>query len=458
MNTCSDVSLVDTRRGFLQRTSAGFGWLAFAALEAERARAELPKTYANPLAPKPQHFPAKAKRVIFLYMQGGPSQVDTFDWKPALMKERGGQKGALLGSVFPFQPRGKSGLMISDAFPELARHADELCLLNGCQTRTPSHAQATVALHTGNDRFVRPSLGAWVVYGLGSEAQNLPGFITIDPPHDQGGAMNYGSAFLPATFQGTRIGTGQSALPNLRPALSAADQRKQVDLVQQLNRRLLARHDPDNPELEGVIQSMELACQMQTSVPEVMDLSGESDAIREMYGIGRGETDRFGTQCLMARRLVEKGVRFVQVTHPGWDHHNNLRQGIEGRAGAIDLPMAGLLTDLKQRDMLKDTLILWGGEFGRGSYDDKADGNGRGHQATGYTMWMAGGGVKRGLRYGATDETGQHAVEGKLDTHDLHATLLHLLGLDHERLSYRFAGRDFRLTDVSGEVAKAIIA
>lgn len=457
MRTCSDISVASTRRGFLRHTSAGFGWLAFSAMKASRLRAETAKSYVNPLAPKPTHFPAKAKRVIFLYMQGGPSQMETFDWKPEMVGRSGGAH-KLLGPVLKFSPQGQSGLMISEAFPELSQHADELCLLNGCQTRTPSHSQATVALHTGNDMFVRPSMGAWCVYGLGSEAEDLPGYITIDPPHDQGGAMNYGSAFLPATYQGMRLGNGREAVPNLTPALPEKDQRLQVDFAQRLNRRLMERHDPSNPELEGVIQSMQLACKMQTSVPGVLDLSGESDSVMERYGINQNATSRFGTQCLTARRLAERGVRFIQISHGGWDHHNNLSQGILGRGESIDKPVAGLLSDLKERDMLKDTLVLWGGEFGRGAYDDKGDGNGRGHQAKGFTMFMAGGGVKGGYRHGATDETGSEAVEGKMGTHDLHATILHLLGLDHELLTYKYAGRDFRLTDVAGEVAKDILA
>lgn len=461
LRTCSNTVLAHTRRAFLQQTSAGFGWLALAAMAGQKTygqqAGEQATRYVSPLAPKTPHFPAKAKRVIFLYMQGGPSHMETFDWKPEMVGKEGGNH-ALLGPVLKFHPSGQSGLMISEAFPELAKHADELCLLNGCQTRTPSHSQATVALHTGNDMFVRPSMGSWTVYGLGTEAQDLPGYITIDPPHDQGGAMNYGSAFLPATFQGTRIRTGQQALPNLDPHLSMSAQRRQVDFVQKLNRRLLQQHDPANPELEGVIQSMELACQMQTSVPGVLDLDKEPESMRSLYGLGNNETSRFGTQCLMARRLAEKGVRFIQITHGGWDHHNNLRSGTLGRAASIDQPIAGLLTDLKQRDMLKDTMVLWGGEFGRGAYDDKGNGDGRGHNAKGFSMWMAGGGVKGGMRHGATNETGAEAVSGIMGTHDLHATMLHLLGLDHEILTYKYAGRDFRLTDVSGRVAMEVVA
>ncbi len=452
MNTCSNTLCTLDRRGFLQRTSAGFGWLAFAALNARLAQA------AGPLAPKAPHFTPKAKRVIFLFMQGGPSHLDTFDWKPELARVGKGGPHKPLGAVIPFQPRGKSGLMISDVFPMLSEHADELCLLNGMQTNTNSHVQATVALHTGSENFVRPSMGAWITYGLGTLAEDLPGFVTIDPMHDQGGAMNYGSAFLPAAYQGSRLNASGAGVPNVaNRTLLAGDQRKQLDFIQRLNRGLLAKQ-PGQPEIEGVIESFELAHRMQTSIPGVIDASDEPTSIQELYGIGDRASDRFGSQCLLARRLAEKGVRFIQLTHNGWDHHNNLRQGLTERAGGIDRPIAGLLTDLKQRGMLNDTLVIWGGEFGRSPGDDKGDGNGRGHHGRGYTMWMAGGGVKGGLRYGATDEMGDEAVEGKMHTHDLHATILHLLGLDHEALTYNYAGRDFRLTNVAGKVAKAIIA
>jgi Protein of unknown function (DUF1501) len=276
--------------------------------------------------------------------------------------------------------------------------------------------------------------------------------------HDQGGAMNYGSAFLPAAYQGTRLSGSGSGIPNIaNQTLLPGDQRRQLDFIQRLNRGLLAKQ-PGQPEIEGAIESLELAHRMQTSVPGVLDISGEPESVQRLYGIGGGVTDRFGSQCLLARRLAEKGVRFIQITHNGWDHHNNLRSGLSGRGTEIDRPIAGLLTDLKQRGMLDETLILWGGEFGRSPTDDKGDGNGRGHHNHGYTMWMAGGGVKGGFAHGATDELGDQAVEGKMDTHDLHATLLHLLGLDHEKLTYFYAGRDFRLTNVSGKVAQEIVA
>ena len=437
------------RRRFLQRTSAGFGWLALSALAAGKA--------ASPLAPREPHFKPRARRVIFLFMQGGPSHLDTFDWKPELARVGKGGPHKLLGAVTEFRAAGRSGLMIAEVFPELARHADKLCLLNGMQTRTNSHVQATIALHTGSETFVRPSFGAWITYGLGSLAEDMPGFVTIDPPHDQGGALNYGSAFLPATFQGTRLSGAGAGLPDLVPGLGAADQRSQIDLVQRMNRRLQAG-DPANPEIEGLIQSYELAFQMQTSIPDVLALESEPEPVRDLYGLDQGVTAQFGRQCLLARRLAEKGVRFIQITHPGWDHHNNLRQSLAGRATAIDRPIAGLLTDLQQRGLLDDTLLVWGGEFGRSPYDDKGDGNGRGHHGRGYTMWLAGGGTRGGYQHGATDELGNEAVSGKMDIQDFHATILHLLGLDHEALTFRYSGRDFRLTNVSGKVARDILA
>lgn len=451
-------SLKLNRRHVLQSTSAGFGWLAFHALHQQWANAAAPPKTINPLAPKPAHFAAKAKRVIFMFMQGGPSHLDTFDWKPELAKaqEQGVQK--YMGSVFKFAPRGQSGLMISDAFPELAKHADHLCLLNGMKTATNAHQMATVALHIGSETFVRPSMGAWIVYGLGTEAEDLPGFVTINPAADNGGAMNYGSAFLPATFQGTRLTTSGGGVADLvNNRLGDADQRRQIEFIQKANRRLLGQ-DPGNPEIEGVIQSYELAYKMQTSVPATLDLDAEPSHIRELYGLDNANTERFGTQCLMARRLAEKGVRFIQLTSPGWDHHNGLRDNLARQCTSIDKPIAGLIADLKQRNMLDETLIVWGGEFGRGSGYDNEVYNGRGHNGGGYTMWMAGGGVKGGYVHGSTNEMGDTAATGIMGTHDLHATILHLLGIHHERLTYRYAGRNFRLTDVAGEVAKDILA
>ncbi|MBL9155617.1 MAG: DUF1501 domain-containing protein [Verrucomicrobiales bacterium] len=451
----------------LQHTAAGFGWLAFAALNAGTARAATGGgAYQSPLQPKAPHFPAKAKRVIFLFMQGGPSHLDTFDWKPDLMANggktasgdaAGGRGGKLLAPQFAFAPQGESGLPISELFPELSRHADDLCLLNGMHTSNAAHPQATIALHTGSINFVRPSMGSWITYGLGSANQDLPGFITINPVGG-GGAQNYGSSFLPASYQGTRVDLGEGGIPDIRNRhLAEGRQRAQIDLIQEMNRDLLGKH-PGNPELDGVIQSFELAYRMQTSVPAVLDLEAEEPATRERYGLDNEETREFGTQCLMARRLAESGVRFIQVSKGGWDQHNNLKSALTRNCAGIDRPIAALLQDLKDRDLLRDTLVLWGGEFGRSPQDQANGGDGRRHNNRGYSMWMAGGGVKGGLRHGATDELGGTAVAGKIGTHDLHATILHLLGLDHTRLTYRYAGRDFRLTDVYGEVAKEIVA
>lgn len=349
-----------SRRAFLQQTACGFGWLALTSLAADAARAET-RTTRGPLAPKPPHFPMKAKRAIFLFMEGGPSQLDTFDWKPKLT----GAGGRFLAPAFPFKPRGQSGLWISEAFPQLAQHADELCLLNGMTTNNAGHQQAVLAMHTGSENFVRPSLGAWVVYGLGTSAEDLPGFVTINPISHLGGAQNYGSAFLSAMFQGTRLGTGQRGVPHIvNRHLSDEDQRRQLDFVQRINRRALAQ-DPNQPELEGLIQSYELAYQMQTSVPETLDLSREPARIRELYGLDDSATQSFGSQCLMARRLLEKGVRFIQLTSTGWDHHNNIRESLGARAASVDRPIAGLLADLKSKGMLDETLVIWGGEFGR---------------------------------------------------------------------------------------------
>jgi len=451
-----------TRRQTLQTLSSGFGYLAFSALSTMAA-----EKAAGPLAPRQPHFTPRAKRVIFLAMQGGPSHVDTFDHKPLLTRDNGrpsprGNAG-LLGSPFEFKPHGESGLMISSLFPNLAGHADELCLVNSMNTDLPNHPQATTQMHTGNFQFVRPSLGAWTLYGLGTENDSLPGFITLAPPN---GAQNYGSAFLPAVYQGTPVGrearnrfargADQSPLSNLDNAkLGPELQRAQLDFVNGLNRAKLAQ-DRHHPEVEGVIESFELAFRMQDEVPRVLDLAGEPESVKRLYGIDEQATGAFARQCLSARRLAEAGVRFIQVNHGNWDHHRNLKDGLEQNCAEIDKPIAGLLADLKQRDMLKDTLVVWAGEFGRTPHGQ--GGNGRDHNNKGYSIWMAGGGVKGGIRYGSTDDHGYQAVEDKMHIHDWHATILHLLGLDHERLTYRYAGRDFRLTDVHGAVAKGILA
>jgi hypothetical protein len=457
-----------SRRQMLKTASCGFGYLAFAGLTAQEGRAAA----TNPLAPKEGHFPAKAKRIIFLCMSGGPSHLDTFDYKP-LLKAGGDPKG-LLASPFKFEQHGDSGLHISELFPHLGKHADDLCLVNSMHTNVPNHPQSFLMLHTGEFRFTRPSMGAWLLYGLGSENQNLPGFVTINPPNNLGGAQNYGSAFLPASYEGTHIGEqgaslASESIANLKPALSAEAQRRQLDLLGELNQDLVNRNQVD-PVVEGVISSFELGFRMQSALPAVLDLTKESAKTLEMYGVGKGiaagtatgkkanggTPDRFGRQCLMARRLIEAGVRFVEVGHGGWDTHGGLKNRLTTLCGEIDQPIGALLTDLKQRGLLKDTIVMWGGEFGRTPQGQGQDG--RNHNASGFSMWLAGAGIKGGQRVGATDETGKTAVETKVHHHDLHATLLHLFGIDHQKLTYRYGGRDYSLTDIHGRVVKEIFA
>ena len=453
-----------TRRDALRCISSGLGSIAFASMATEQARAAAAD---NPLAEKHPHFAPRAKHVIFLSMGGAPSHVDTFDHKPKLTADNGkpGRYGPkLLGSPWEFQQHGEGGLWISSLFPHLSKHADDLCLLRGMHCDQPNHSQAAMQTHTGSFQFVRPSMGAWTLYGLGTENADLPGFVVLGGGN---AAINFGSAFLPAIYQGTQIGGGggrgqrrgggsSEPFPNIKnPLLDDDAQRAQLALVQQLNRNKLSR-DQHQPQVEGVIQSFELAYRMQTSMPTLLDTAKETDATRALYGIGETATDDFGKQCLLARRMVESGVRFIELTHGGWDHHRDLRESMVNSCGQIDQPIAGLLADLKQRDLLKDTLVIWAGEFGRTPHAQGGDG--RDHNNKGYTTWMAGGGVKGGFSHGATDEHGYEAVEGKIHIHDWHATILHLLGLDHQRLTYRYAGRDFRLTDVKGNVVKDILA
>ena len=473
-------SFTSSRRNALKSCASGFGYLAFAGMAHEAAAKET-AARGGALVPQATHFPARAKRVIFLCMNGGPSHVDLFDYKPELNRqsgasssvgrERGGAR--LLGSPFQFAQHGESGHWISEVFPLLARQADELCVIRSMYTDLPNHAQAFTQLHTGSFQFVRPSVGAWTLYGLGSENANLPGFITINPPSDNGGARNYGSGFLPAICQGTKIGGNQ--IPGFYAALLGKDQepgpplknlensnmtreqqRAQLDLVRSLNLHKLKR-DSYHPEIEGAIESFELAFRMQGEVPEVLELNSEPESILSLYGIGSGlATDRFGRQCLMARRLAEAGVRFIEITAPvGWDHHFLLKEELTKSCAATDKPLAALLTDLRQRGLLEDTLVIWGGEFGRTPYAQS--GNGRDHNNKGFTLWMAGGGVRAGLAYGATDEFGYQAIESPVHIHDWHATVLHLMGLDHERLTFKYGGRDFRLTDVYGDVVTEIL-
>ncbi|MCX6855889.1 MAG: DUF1501 domain-containing protein [Verrucomicrobia bacterium] len=463
------MKMIHSRRDILTSMSSGVGWLAFAALAQARSG----------LAAREPHFAPRAKRVIFLTMRGGPSHVDLFDYKPELIARNGktaslgrDSSGAkLFGPVHPFAQFGESGQWMTTLYPKLAKHADELCIINSMHTDLPNHAQAFGQMHTGSFQFARPSIGAWTLYGLGTENENLPGFITLNPPADNGGAQNNGSAFLPAICQGTRIGGSQ--LPELYAALLKKDvapgppmknivsavprelQRAQLDLIRGLNERKMEREGVQ-PEIEGAIASFELAFRMQSEIPDVLDLRSEPDHILKLYGIGQGK-DQFARQCLLARRMAEAGVRFIEIASPGhWDHHNRLRELLSTNCAATDQPIAALLTDLKARGMLKDTLVVWAGEFGRTPYAQSGDG--RDHNHKGYSIWMAGGGVKGGLRYGATDEVGYKAELNPMHIHDWHATILHLLGLDHTKLTFNYGGRNFRLTNVNGEVAKGIFA
>ena len=474
MNTVMDFSNSQTRasrRQLLRSSACGFGALALSALLQEEAKASM---VSGPLSPRPSHFPARAKRVIFLFMHGGPSQVDTFDYKPQLTKDHGkplpfnkprvfsSQTGNLLKSPWEFRQYGQSGAWVSDLFPHVAQHVDDLCIINGMHGSNSRHGAALLELHTGSDTFVRPSMGAWITYGLGTENQNFPGFITICPTLTHGGATSWGSSFLPADYQGTAIGNAgiasdQAKIPFIENAdhLDLTLQRQELDFAQWLNRQQLERTGPDSA-LEARINSYELAYRLQTTAPELQNIDNETESMQQAYGLDRPETRNFGRQCLMARRFIEKGVRFVQCTHSyKWDQHGGLRADHARNAMEVDQPIAALLGDLKSRGLLDDTLILWGGEFGRTPVAQGDDG--RDHNPQGYTMWLAGGGVKPGIRYGMTDEYGYYAVEDKVHLHDLHATMLRLLGLDHLKLTYKFAGRDFRLTDVHGRVVDEIV-
>jgi len=466
-----------SRREWLARTGCGFGGLAFAGLTSTQAAS------ADPLAPKPTHHAAKAKRVIFLFMQGGVSHVDSYDHKPRLIKDDGkqyafddarviantGQRGTnqrVMKPLWKFAQHGKSGMWASELFPEVAKHVDELCFVKSMHTEGVAHGPATLFLHCGSTNFVRPSMGSWALYGLGTENQNLPGFVSIAPSAGNGGPRNYGNAFLPAVYQGTSLGragrpASESTINNLTSSLTQGDAKSRFDLLRELHSEQLKR-TPGDTELEAVANSYELAGRMQLNAPDVLDLSKETIETKKAYGIGDKTTDTFGQQCLMARRLSEQGVRYIQVTYgdssanPAWDQHSNMPKHGD-HAKAVDKPIAALLEDLKKRDLLKDTIVWWGGEFGRTPYA-QGNGTGRDHNPLGFTTWVAGGGFKAGFSHGATDEFGALAVEDKVHMHDLHATILHQLGLDHEKLTFNYAGRPFRLTDVHGRVVKEIIA
>ena len=485
----TEMPLESTRRDLLRRSGGGFGALALAALLQEAgpvpsASADAPiapatpatpatpgaRVSGNPLAPRAPHFAPRAKRVIFLFMPGGPSQVDTFDPKPRLTSDDGkpapktylGQQRTLLASPWKFARHGQSGIDVSELFPHTAKQVDDLCVIRSMVTDDPNHPGGCLLMNTGERVFPRPSLGAWVTYGLGSENENLPGFLAIGPGPLIEGARQYGASFLPAAHQGTFVSDVDHPLKNLaNPRLSSETQRRDLDALARFNELHRASRGDDS-RLAARISAFELAYRMQSEAPEAFDLTRETSATRRLYGLDEPATDVFGRQCLLARRLVERGVRFVQLYHTSggfqpWDQHSDLKGGHEKNALATDLPVAGLLADLKARGLLADTLVVWGGEFGRTpAREGTADG--RDHHPYGFTMWLAGGGVRGGLIHGATDDYGWDAIEGRVHVHDLHATILHLLGLDHERLTYRHAGRDYRLTDVSGQVVRGILA
>ena len=468
-HACHDFTAPLSRRDALRTAAGGFGAVALAGLTTELAAAE-----ADPFGVARPHHAARAKRVIFLFMHGGPSQVDTFDPKPRLARDDGKPlpfdaapnteaandgKATLLASPWRFTRHGASGLPVSSLLPETAKHADELCVLRGMHSRGQSHGQAVCMLHTGSDNLPRPSVGAWVSYGLGGENRDLPSFVSLAPPPGHGGPRNYGTAFLPAQHQATAIGRGgklgSGTIDFLEPVGPAPHTESRLELLAELNAAHAAR--TADPRVEGVIRAHELAFRMRGVAPRVLDLSDEPDHVHREYGTDLKETAEFGRQCLLARRLCEAGVRYVQVsTGYVWDQHGKLREGHEKNARATDRPTAALLTDLKRRGLLDDTLVIWGGEFGRTPVVQGKDG--RDHNPQGFTMWLAGGGVRGGTTHGETDEYGYYAVADRTHMHDLHATTLHLLGLDHERLTYRHAGRDFRLTDVAGRVVTEILA
>jgi hypothetical protein len=452
------IATLVSRRALLRSAGAGFGHLALAGMLGSIANAA-GSVAKDPLAPKRPPLPARAKRIIFLFMEGAMSNVDTFEHKPELDKRngrRGPGGGTITASRFKFAPYGGTGTWFSELMPHIATHADELCFLRGLYTDTPAHPQAVVQLHTGsaNAALTRPSWGSWVLYGLGTENQNLPGYITINPPIAFGGSANYGSAFLPAYYQGTAI-TDLGYVPNIKPATTKDLERRQIEMIQELNREAASRQGaPDG--VEGLIQAYEVGFRMQDTVPQLLDISKEPQHVLDAYGVKPGPEGSFARQCLMARRLTEAGVRFVEIRQPGWDHHSNLHQGLIDQTRRIDQPTSALLTDLSQRGLLDDTLVLFGSEFGRLPTAQGADG--RDHNITGYAMFMTGAGVKKGFSYGATDELGMAAVDGRMHINDLHATLLALMGIDHERLTYRYEGRDFRLTNVAGVVKHQVFA
>ncbi len=475
MHCCHFIDPPLSRRDMLRRCANGFGAVALAALLAEEGRGALGPDSA-PLHVR--HHPARARNVIFLYMDGGPSQVDTFDHKPLLEKYHGrdphtvfkveptqfNNVGRVMASPWKFQRRGQSGLWVSDLLPHLAECADELCFIRSMVSKFPEHTSANYFLHTGSGFQGRPSMGAWVSYGLGSENRDLPGFVVLNGGLiPVGGLDNFNSGFLPAAYQGSVFRHGNPPVANIdRREASDRQQRAKLDLMRRLDTEAQARTGAVDA-VESAIANYETAYRMQAAVPELMDIQGESAATRRMYGLDStyAPTRIYGAQCLIARRLVERGARFLELTCPQvggdrWDQHGGLKQGHENNARAVDQPVAALLRDLKARGLLDETLVIWAGEFGRTPFAQGGDG--RDHNQFGFTVWLAGGGVKNGFAYGETDEWGYKVVQNKVEIHDLHATMLHLLGIDHKRLTFRFGGRDMRLTDVHGELVKDILA
>jgi hypothetical protein len=459
-----------TRRQMLARVANGFGLLALGGLLAEEswgAEADAARAGLDPLAVRPPHHSAQAKHVIFLFMDGGPSQLDLFDPKPSLVRDNGKPlpfekpklsrttTENLFAPPFKFRKCGQSGIEVSELLPHLGECIDDVCVIRSLWADNINHPNACLQMVTGEQIFSRPSLGSWVLYGLGSENRSLPGFVSVCTGGQD--AALWGSSFLPAAYQGTRIADLKKPIANLRnPRLPAGRERRELDVLGRLN-EFHRRGREEDSRLEARIQSFELAFRMQLEAPDAFNVDAEPKEVRQLYGIDEEGTEAFGRQCLLARRLVERGVRFVQLMSPvNWDHHTGIRTALPANCAATDKPMAGLLRDLKARGLLQDTLVVWGGEFGRTPVAQKGDG--RDHHPFGFTMWLAGGGVKGGHVHGATDEFGWYSVEGKVHVHDLHATILHLLGLDHERLTYRYSGRDYRLTDVYGNVVKGILA
>ena len=455
-----------TRRQFLNRFGMGLGALGLASLLGPELLINTASADTlSPLAPRKPPFPAKATSVIHIFAQGAPSQVDTWDPKPALAQYAGkslpGMNGVAMASPFKFSKRGKSGIEVSEVFPKIGEHVDDMAIIRSMYTDIPAHEVATVMMNTGSLRLAKPCMGSWVVYGLGTENQNMPGFISLRPGGGlpPGGTQNWQSAFLPGVYQGTSVNTSEPTVEEMiqnikNPYISLNEQRRQLDLVHQLN-EIHSQNLQKDAQLEARIEAYEIAFKMQSAATDAFDYQKEPENIKALYG-----NSTQGRQLMIARRLVERGVRFVQVWAGGWDHHNDIEDRLPKSAAEIDQPLGALMTDLKQRGMLDNTLVIWGGEFGRTVTKDRNgnDNPGRDHNNKGFSTWMAGGGVKGGTIYGATDEFGARAVENKVHIHDLHATILALLGFDHTKLTYRYNGRDFRLTDVAGNPVKGVIA